>query len=435
MRLLLYLLKARWGNFIRECDKPATLMARLAILLGAGFNTVIISLILTNPNQTKLTWFTLAIFALPLGCLFFPAYQHKVNLFRPADPLSFTQRACIAAGYHLVSPFYALITSCLLLMPLISQQFTLFNTLNTIGVLAASGVFCLLLQTAFYTRKHIGIAFIIFILTGILIVYTSPLSFLLLPLALLIWIIWQNKVKEEPADTGDNKLYSTSGTASVYSYVIRIYGKTRPIIIPLIMGLVFKTLFMVMAIGTQHKHKEPFPGKGYIVYMLCSSLIIFTYVHNNIWGHIYRTYQHLLMTRNPRLMFKIYLSLLIVPVSIDIIVSVPLFLTLSTSLVQFRDMIIYYFITLGWLTILGFHASNNKPEEVTQAINFKTLRTNTPLGFNLVGMALSLAMAYVTLNGYSLYVFPAAALLCAYVYYRLLTVPTAPVTGDLPHSS
>ncbi|RBL88964.1 hypothetical protein [Chitinophaga flava] len=431
MRLLLYLLKAHWGNFIRECDKATTLVVRLVILLAAGLNTVIISLMLANFNQTKLTWFTLVIFAFAPGYLFFPVYQPKVNLFRPADPVSFTQRACIAAGYHLVSPFYVLITFCLLLIPVINQQFTLLNALNTIGVLAASGVFCLLLQTAFYTRKHIGIAFIIFILAGILIVYTFPLSPLLLPLSLVIWIAWQNKVKEEPADTG-SKLYKTSGTASVYSYVIRIYCKTRPIIIPLIAGLVFKTSILVIAMTKQHKHKELRPGNGYIVYMLFSSLMVFTYVHNNVWGHIYRTYQHLLMTRNSRLMFRIYLSLLIIPICIDLIVSVPLFLTLSTSLVQFRDMIIFYFITLGWMTILGFHASNDKPEEVTQAINFKTLRTNTPLGFNLLSMALSVAMAFVTLYGYSLYVFPAAALICAYVYYRLLT---APIAGDLPHSS
>ena len=112
------------------------------------------------------------------------------------------------------------------------------------------------------------------------------------------------------------------------------------------------------------------------------------------------------------------MSPLCIPVLIDLLLSGPFMILL------FRDRIIeillFYFVSLFYFVLIGFIASLDKPWEVKKAIDFTSLRSNTPLSYNFLALFICGALGFLALNNYFLPAAPVFLLIAVILYYHLI---------------
>jgi hypothetical protein len=385
MKILFYLLLLRWVHFLDKPKKILPLALKTLLLLVlfanvAGF-AMLLNYLAKQPHGAEIaplfarlpvivSFIPVIVFFIPVILLFIPSYSPKANLFTPYDPISRLPKVTIEIFYHFLSSRYVIMIACLLCLFGIATPFHLSHLLQSLIALFASGIASLIVQT----------------------------------------LLDRTEVRRfKPGSTSGN----------FFTILISACFRTGSLRINLIIAVLFKTVFLLLFIkGTRNKH-VPLPI--YLEYFLFSSLILFTYVFNNVWGYLKTTYLNLAQQRDSLVLFKAYLFLLAFPVGIDVLVSLGFAIGGRLSPAPFAG---FYLLSLPANILIGFYASFKRPFEVAKAIDLVRFRSNTSIGFSLLSMLSTSLCGFLILTSqtYPLLLLPAAVYLALLVrlYYLLI---------------
>ena len=314
MRILLYLLNFRIGYFLKESRKPVTLLVRLSILLSILLNTYLFAWIMNYLYTQKKyaayaslsSYLAACLFVIPVLSLFIPYYKNKLRLFKPTDPVSVPVQTFIEIGYHITSPLYLTLYFSSLLLYFLSAPVTLLQSLTLTLLIATGGIGHLIIQTALEADRNKKL----FILPALLFPFALIIGILNLPgaqpglsviAAIIATFLFMLLKYYEPGYQATSIHSNASGKIFIsgkYTSLISVYFRTGSIRLSFIIALLFKCTFLFLTYRKHRKGGEPDIIFGYLQFALISSVILFTYVHNNIWGYLKKVYRNIAGTKS-----------------------------------------------------------------------------------------------------------------------------------------
>lgn len=422
LTLIGFLLKIKLTNFFSENKNPEELFVNILFFVLLMVNAIGTHYLLNFFYQQNLddvpeilTRSTLvAFFSIPICLIFIPSFKRKVQFFNNLDPVTYCERSIIEIICNLLSfPYLALICSLYFLVylsPYLGSIFLLYGGLYIV----ASSICCLLIQHIFC----IGFSTVVRVLNISMIALILYITFTifgdsLLISGLVIAVLITNYVslqRKEPIPAF--RSYPTERSDSNLSMIlIKIFIRTFTIRVNLFLAFCLKTIFLIMFLS------KPSMTNHYFIMLIGSSLILFTYIYNNVWGYLRTTFNTLALKRDLRVLFNAYISILFVPIIIDVILSTSLWLFFKKPLGEF---VLVYISTLVCNIMIGFYSSIVERFEVVKAINLSGFKSNTPLVFNL----LSVFIVLLVIIGYPVLGLIETAtlsiLIALYSYYRLI---------------
>jgi hypothetical protein len=450
MKILFYLLSLRWGHFLDKPKKILPLALKALLLLVLFANAAVFAMLLNylakQPRGAEIaplvarlpvivSFIPVVVFFIPVILLFIPSYSPKANLFTPYDPISRLPKVTIEIFYHFLSSRYVIVIACLLCLFGIATPFHLSHLFQSLIVLFASGIACLIVQTLLdpelFVPARAPMAALFLLSSGYLLLLTGSIARVGAGMILCYWMLAYGLqfVSRRP-EVSRFKPGSTSG--NFFTILISACFKTGSLRINLIIAVLFKTVFLLLFIkSTRNKH-VPLPI--YLEYFLFSSLILFTYVFNNVWGYLKTTYLNLAQQRDSLVLFKAYLFLLAFPVAIDILLSLGFAIGGRLSPAPFAG---FYLLSLPANILIGFYASLKRPFEVAKAIDLVRFRSNTSIGFSLLSMLSTCLCGFLILTSptYPLLLLAAAVYLALLVrlYYLLIVRRKIEIYIEFPY--
>jgi hypothetical protein len=422
LNLIGFLLKIRFLNFCNENKKPEKLFVNVVFFVFLIGNAIATSFLLDFLDQQgqndgvniliKSTF--IFFFSIPLCLTFFPSFKKKVQYFRDLDPISYPNRSIIEVICNFLSfPYLLLLCSlCLLvyLSPLIGNSFFIEGTLSIVS----SSICCLIIQHLFCFRfsSFVRVWNIGFI-SAILYLTISGLGNRLLINSLMIALLGINylilqRIEPVPDYRSDP---IQKGKSNMLIILTQIFVRTFTVRVNLFLAFCLKFVFLSMLLS------KPSMNNKYFTVLLGSSLVLFTYIFNNTWGYLNTTFNTLSLKRDLTILFNAYVSLLVLPIVIDVLVSSSLWLLFKQPLSEF---ILVYILTLIFNVIIGFYSSVVGRFAISKAINFGNLKSNTPLGFNILSIIVTLLIIIIHPLTGLIGTIIVGTIIATYFYYRLI---------------
>ncbi len=191
---------------------------------------------------------------------------------------------------------------------------------------------------------------------------------------------------------------------------------TKTVRTPLAIGLLMKLLFGVgFFAGVFNDDDAQSFMKLYLVFFLLSPLQLFTYVFNNLWGYmssVWLTVDKI----NPSysILFRVYLSIISVPLLIDICFSAILLIFIDTDLLFVAGL---YFGSLVLNLFGGMLWSIYFPKPVKQAM--KMGGSNTAIISNLAAMSITFALFALRVSPWFYLIIP-LFMIGSWIIHRIL---------------
>jgi|GEM_PF-5721066 len=419
MKLLLQLLKLKYANYF-NLSRIWFVLGQILLLLTVTSCAISLSLLFETTNfemrERLFKGLNVFLFVHPISMLFIPNYKAKVYLFKPYDPVSKFKKTALETAFNFFSPLYILVCLAIFFVMLATKNFTTIQALHLFLVIITGTTFKLSLQNALLNGQKIWFKFWI-ILLNIVCVTFMFLEFLNAFSILLIFVLafFSNLLScyISNDDFENNKLLKT-GSYSLFYSLFQISNKTFTLSFNLILGLVFKCLLVYMFVLNQERD---LPFKSFYGYFSISTVIFFTYSYNNLWGYLKNTYHNISSTKNIYLLFKCYLLLIFIPLLIDATITIFVIIYNHKNVVSYLE---FYTLTLLIYVLVGFYSSLNSPFEVKKALNIVTFKSNTPIFYNFISIAITFIAAFAFSNGYEYYFILPTIFLISLLYYRLI---------------
>lgn len=423
MHLVVFLLVIKAKNLVIRYKSFGNILVLATILAIICYSSIKASTLLNQinlfaPSETQkiLNYLIIGISAMPIVLLFFPTYKAKIALFRPYDPLSYSKRAFVEFIYTICSTGSAIISFMLLLIFLLVDNFTVELLVKAFILLITSNILFLLLQIALQKGFNIYLRLIAVFLTisNFATLIKFPGEYYLLVLTFIVAALsyfFYSTVKFFPTTI---TLGSSNSKGSINALLINIYLKTTTVKVNWILAVAIKLL---MTVPFLFKVNSSLPFVAYYQYLLISSIYLFTYVHNNMWGYLKNTYIALCQKKSVPILFRSYLILLAIPLALDIAVTGTLLLLHKTNLLLFLS---FYILTLCANILIGFYASLSSPIEVHKSIDLQTFKVNTSLPYSVAAVIFTISLSVAFVQGYGVYVIFPVLLILFYLYYKLL---------------
>lgn len=438
MKILFYLLALRWRHFLdRVKRKPvATVFGLLLLILlfgdvagGAYFLNYLGANKRGELVADLVACLPIVVFFVPVLMLFAPSITPRTHLFTPFDPIDRRSRTTIEILYHIFSSRYLIVILCLLVLFGMATAVQLSLFLQLVIVVFAAGIACLIVQTLLdpdlYIPGRIFLVAVFLACCGYLLLPGRPAGWVSGGMIVCFWIIaygmqfvsYRPKVRAVRAA-------GTSG--NFFSILVSVSMRTAPLRITLIVGMLFKAAVLFIFVKASRAKPGAFPI--FVEYLVFSNVILFTYVFNNAWGYLKNTYLNLAPLKDPRLLFKAYLCVLAVPVTMDAAVTLGAVVASRASPILFAE---FYLLSLASNTLIGWNVSLRRPFEVNKALDLYTFRSNTSIAFSFVSISSSCLCGFLILSSPDYPLLLALALvyllLVGWLFYRMVVSRSAGV--------
>lgn len=420
--LIRFLLKNRFSNFVRDFKTTERFIANSIFLILLLLNSVVTSYLLEffykqNDKYAAdiLVKYTLFyFFIIPISLIFFPSFKRKAQFFGELDPVRNFDRAIVEVICNFLRFNYiTLLCSLILLVNL--NSFTGFRFfLEGFAAIIASSMCCLLIQHVFYFRFSaiIRVLNISFVVAIVYLAFTDLVDGILVYLASIILLFADYFFLQKVEPIHERSPKSVNGRkSSLFLILTKICINTFTVRINLFLALVVKFGFLFMFLS------KPSMSNANLIMLLASSLILFTYIFNNIFGYLKTTFNTLILRCNLIVLFKAYICILLLPIILDVIFSLLLWIFFKMPVVSF---VLIYVLILLCNIIIGFYSSIFGRFEVYRAVNLGGFKSNTPLAYNMLSILVSISIIIVHLFIGSLYTMSICIFFLTYVYYRLI---------------
>jgi hypothetical protein len=422
VNLVSFILRVRIVNFVRNCKNTIVFIANILLLLVIGANVLLVSFLLDYLNKNDrgldiiltIEFINIFLFLFPLVNIFFPSIRFKNILFNHYDPISLLGKSFVELVYNLASKIFILEIISLIFLTIVSDTFSGFHFLTGVISIVSSSIFCLLVQQliTFNSKTWIKWTSVILIVCCIVVsIYyknvgvalSLPMSFL----AFALYYVLQMDSIDRVQKSADIKMDSEK----MLGILLGIYLKTPSVIISFILSMMFKLTMLWMFLI------KPQNFNYYFQLSVSSGLIVFTYTHNNIWGFLKTTFNSIAQRKDPFLLWKTYLTLLILPISCDLIITFSVIGFFGENVWRF---LLFYFITLLCYCIIGFYGSTRQPFEVKAIVDFVKMKPNTPVSYNLLCGLVTIVIVVLFYFNFEYYASVCILILSIYFYWLLV---------------
>jgi len=406
MALIFFLLKLKINRFFQDISAKKLVFGMLLIISLIGNALVISEAIDTYVyERTSLEVIEnvliigLCFFTLVSG--FFPSYTPLRFIVAPIYPVSRLRRYIANVVFDVVDLFNVLLLLFFILLVISSEVLTFVFGIRLLVVFFAAYFFkrllLLLFDQKWSGKKATGI--LGFVLVGIAVSvffipslqFTELISF---PGLLVASYILENFFFREKQQK-DNKRSIIGIESSLW---LTLLLKNKKIIIPIFVGMVFKFILLFIAglrwSGIYEKENAAFVM--FFIFLFSTPILIFTYVFNNIWGHMKTVWYAVeKASGSVRDLVKYYLKFLAPIILIDFSISLFFYILIRE---HFIENLILYFTSAFILITISLFASLVLARPISKVFSFST---NTNPVFSMISMGVigSLYLVFSFLSG------------------------------------
>ncbi|MFT2007977.1 hypothetical protein ACMA1I_04820 [Pontibacter sp. 13R65] len=380
MDLILYSCQARLQSYFRQKRTQRALLLAVGIVL-AGFYSWMFTYLLhkaheggINPGVDKvLGYANLALLAITIMRGFFPAYIPKSDFINRIFPIQPLQRFWTELVVELVSPFYFVLLNFLIILFLMSPDYTLTHFLQSILVLFTAHVTRRSLQifierkvkwlsSAFGSAAVMAGAFVALQVKAPMFEAASSVMMLAVHLAAVAAFLASNYLLEQAAFEPKRRVVNYSHNAR-RSLSWRLFNNHKMAKQLLLFGLGFKVLMLgVDATVFMAKGVHMF-DKNLSLWLFVGPLVIYTYVFNNVWGF----YRNLwLTTERTTSDYKAFLKISLMPLRLPLLIDAALVVAYVVFFNQEQStfILLMYIASVLVLTPIGIIGSFTSPKPV-----------------------------------------------------------------------
>lgn len=271
-------------------------------IVGSAFYAWLFSFLLTkahyggiNPGvQQVLQYANLFLLAIIILRGFFPAYIPKANIIQRIYPVKALQKFWTELVVELVSPFYFILANFLVLLFLMSPEYTLLHLLQSILVMLTAHITLRSLQVFVERRmRWLSVNFLsAAVLAGGFVALQARVPmftasedwlYLVVHMASLGLLVVANFFVEQAAAEPKRRevSYSTNARRSLGWRLFKNHKLAKQMIL---FGLVFKGFFLAVDAFSSYKTGTHIFDKNMVMWIFVGPMIIYSYVFNNSWG-------------------------------------------------------------------------------------------------------------------------------------------------------
>lgn len=384
MDLILFSCKARLNSYFRQKRVQRVLLLALGIVLSGFYGWLFSYLLLQaregslNMDVSQMLGYTnLLLLAFTILRGFFPAYIPKADFISRIYPVKPLKRFWTELVVELVSPFYFVLLNFLILLCMMSPEYTLLHLVQSFLVFLTAHITRRSLQlfierrinwrsSMFWGAVVMAGAFIALEARAPMFEPISSVMMLVVHLASLASFIISNYLLEQAAYEPKRRTVSYSSDAR-RSLGWRLFKNHKTAKQLLLFGLGFK-VFMLGIDATVYMAKGVHMlDKNISLWLFVGPLVIYTYVFNNVWGF----YKNLwLTTERATGDYKQFLKASLMPLRMPLLVDaaiVVLYVAFFNH-EQATFILLMYSAAVLVLTPIGIIASFTSPKMVKGGI-------------------------------------------------------------------
>ena len=191
----------------------------------------------------------------------------------------------------------------------------------------------------------------------------------------------------------ENRRNQLSGVRGINNLYLKLFINNPKASLVLLVGILFKMVLLIADYKLfKHKGKHMFDGELFY-WLFASPLILFTYVFNNVWGFwkpVWLNYE--LRIGSYKMMTQFVARLLVIPLVIDAMITIPLLL-MTWENIQF--ILLFYIISMIFLVSFSFLWSILFPISVQ---SFFQMRGSSSFVSSIVSMIAVVLLSTIYLN-------------------------------------
>ncbi|MBD1397133.1 hypothetical protein H9Q13_08155 [Pontibacter sp. JH31] len=384
MDLILYSCKARLHSYFRQKKIQRVLLLALGIVLS-GFYAWLFSYLLQQAQEGSLNmsvdqmlgYTNLLLLAFTILRGFFPAYIPKADFINRIYPVKPLMRFWTELVVELVSPFYFVLLNFLLLLSIISPDYTFLHLVQSFLVFLTAHItrrsFQIFVERRINWRSSVFWAAVVMAGAFIALEARAPMFepistviMLVVHLASLGFFLTSNYFLEQAAFEPKRRTvnYSSNARRSLGWRLFKNHKMAKQL---LLFGLGFKVLMLGIDATVYSIKGIHMLDKNASLWLFVGPLVIYTYVFNNVWGF----YKNLwLTTERATGNYKEFLKASLLPLRMPLLIDaaiVVLYVALFNH-EQATFILLMYSAAVLVLTPIGIIASFTSPKMVKGGI-------------------------------------------------------------------
>ncbi|WP_347160152.1 hypothetical protein [Pontibacter chitinilyticus] len=405
MDLILYSCRARLNNYFRHNKVQRALLLASGILLS-GVYSGMFSFLLAKAHtgdfnetvESILRYINLLLLVVVVMRGFFPAYTPRTEFISRLYPVPPVQRFWVELVVELASPFYLMLLNFLLLLFMLSADFSFLDLLQSIMVLLTAHVTRRSLQllverkirwshSTFRASAVMAAAFVALQLRAPMFEAAHTPFLLVVHLAAFGFFLASNFFLEQAALEPKRREVNDSQHAK-RSLSWRLFKNHKLAKQMIIFGLGFKVVILAIDVVSYTLKGRHLYDQNMSVWLFMGPAILYTYVFNNAWGFYRNLWLTLERANSSYLAFvKGSLLPLRVPLLIDAALTAVYVALFNQQMALF--IVLFYGATVLVLTPLSIVASFSSPKAVVSGVfsfSAKTSYLYSILSVLIVGM-------------------------------------------------
>jgi len=395
--MIAYFLYLKFKIGLLSLKKPWSLFITVILLLISWWYGMILAKFVDKLNSGASELFSAgevtnyvlwALGIITLGRMIIPSYKPQQNIFPCYYPLSRIQHYIFSLTNDFFTPYFFYILLFLVSGSYYLETGKMAFFFSGLFVIISAHILRRLIQynIDFKLKKNGYILFSVILAAmggmlfflPVLINYTWPKGVLVLVTLLVFGYLIDGAIIE-------NRKSEYLNQSKHYNSYIKLIFNNAKARLPLIVGVIFKVVVLLI-LRIKITRDGSADGLMLIFWMFASPLITFTYVFNNIWGFWPDLWLNI-ETHTGRFLdfIKQGLRLLIFPLIIDMLVSIPiLFITLDDP----KLILSFYFTSMFYLVSFSFLWSLIGPKQIVKTFQFKGSTSIVGSMISIVGIFL-----------------------------------------------
>lgn len=384
MDLILYSCKARLNSYFRQKKLQRVLLLALGIVLSGFYAWLFTYLLqqaregLLNMDVRQMLGYTnLLLLAFTILRGFFPAYIPKADFINRIYPVKPLKRFWTELIVELVSPFYFVLLNFLLLLFMMSPDYTFLHFAQSFLVFLTAHItrrsLQILIERKIKWRSSVFWGAVVMTGAFVALEARAPMfepidsvMMLVVHLASLSSFLVANFLLEQAAFEPKRRTvnYSSDARRSLGWRLFKNHKMAKQL---LLFGLGFKVLMLGIDAAVYMAKGVHMLDKNMSLWLFVGPLVIYTYVFNNVWGF----YKNLwLTTERATGSYKAFLKASLMPLRMPLLIDaaiVVLYVTFFNH-EQATFILLMYSAAVMVLTPIGVIASFTSPKMVKGGI-------------------------------------------------------------------
>jgi hypothetical protein len=384
MNLLFFIIRHKIRHFLTDIGiKVSIKIFGMIFIVLFGIITGYAIDIIVNDDNLKLhydrvvLWLIIIISGFFVFSEFFPMYKSVSDIVLKIYPIHSLKKWFINIIYDFLQLKSIAILTFISFITFSSVRYSLSDFIKSIAIFLISFLSVQTLKRIIEHKQNQAFYKYYWILSNLIPIYIiyfygigSNKTMVILMLCLIVhlflsYLIFDNTIEISSSSYPFNRTFLDRifGNANYLAFINNYKSKSAFFI-----QLIFKVSFLPLF---QFEFFQLF-SNDFLLFQFISPIMIFTYWGNNLYGFFSTIWVNSIVIK-PLSIFKIYFQLMIVPIILDLIISLILIFILDKF--SYR-IVLFYLISISMLLVNGLYFTVNKPMKVEKGIVFSEMKNN-----------------------------------------------------------